>query len=221
MKSIQLSLSFFAAASHCLQNHLDKTIDHTQFLLEPVCAQLDTLDSRYSFGRSDYYKFPQPLVEDFQNIDEPWTFPPRCTIERNSSRTYCAYVAQKFHSGRGISLVTTPEIANYVAEIILSIQNGTKTLIPSSNVLFEPQHMLGKGIGLIANTTVNRGNQIMANSPVLFVHGGVYNGTNLEEGARSELIRAAVFGLPEKTQEAFFALMGHFGGDEIEDRIDT
>ncbi|KAJ5497288.1 hypothetical protein N7463_009275 [Penicillium fimorum] len=84
---------------------------------------------------------------------------------------------------------------------------------------FEQRDIPGKGAGLVAKRFLRRGESIIKETPVLMVH--LDAGSDMPDSTRLEMQRAGVDALPVDTKLEVLELMGHFGGDPIEDRLNT
>jgi hypothetical protein len=72
----------------------------------------------------------------------------------------------------------------------------------------------GKGIGLIANRTIRKGEIIMQRVPALLIQDTPH--ADLDRETREELYQTAVDRLPEPTQERFLRQMGTTLFDKVE-----
>ncbi|KAF2870166.1 hypothetical protein BDV95DRAFT_629420 [Massariosphaeria phaeospora] len=151
--------------------------------------------------------------------DFPWTFYPSCFANENTTSPYCVFSDQTFARGRGIFIVTTPSQAY---DLLASPAFTDASVLDSANDFanppFEQRALPGKGRGLIANTTLHRGTQIFASTPLLITDPGAYS---LSTSERLALLHRGVATLPPDSQARFWTLLNHFQGDAVDDRIDT
>ncbi|KAI8931520.1 hypothetical protein NX059_011179 [Plenodomus lindquistii] len=154
-----------------------------------------------------------------QQKDFPWTFWPECYSNENITEPYCVFSDQTFASGRGIFILTEKDFAYTMLEKP-AFQNPDT--LSRMNHYFNPpftQHEFpGKGRGLIANKTLNRGDQIFASTPILITDPDAYD---LSTADRLALLHRGVATLPPSSQDRFWELMGHTSDDPIDDRINT
>lgn len=106
-------------------------------------------------------------------------------------------------------MITTPKIAHLVA---------TSYEVPES-IGIEPEafyeaEIPGKGVGLIANRTIRKGEVIMQRSPALLIQSGPH--IDFEPGRRLELYEAAVDRLPEPKRSQFLRQMGETVYEKVE-----
>jgi hypothetical protein len=104
---------------------------------------------------------------------KPWTYPPVCTskIERmtiDDDTTFCLYTQQGFANGHGMVVFTTPS----TAEILSNSKhfNTNDSIINDFNLKtpsYESRDIPGKGIGIVANRTILRGERIITEFPVV------------------------------------------------------
>jgi hypothetical protein len=151
---------------------------------------------------------------------EPWTQEPVC-LEASSNQTeaICIYTSSTFAHGRGISIVTTPTIAKQVAHYAAFTKPES---LDGANIELSPpyvaQALPGRGIGLIANRTLHRGDRIFSHTPAIVLH---FDADKFDRNDRLALQRDAIHRLPEQLRNSFLALHGHFGGDHVNDVIYT
>ena len=133
---------------------------------------------------------------------------------------FCSYTDPSFSRGRGMTVITTPEIAE---RLYKNSSAFTQPVPDDVNVEVNPPYYLksipGRGVGVIVNKTLNRGDVIFKYTPVLVLHADIFE--MMDSKARMELQRKSIESLPPASRDMFMALHGHFGGDEIEDRINT
>lgn len=149
----------------------------------------------------------------------PWTFWPECFSNEKTPDPFCLFSNQDFARGRGIIIATTKEFAYamlekdaFVRPEVLERVNHYET--PP----FEQHEFPGKGRGLVANKTLNRGDQIFASTPIMITDPDLYQ---LSEEERLALLHRGVETLPKPSQDRFWELMGHFDDDPVDDRIIT
>jgi hypothetical protein len=155
----------------------------------------------------------------------PWSHHPICnSVESAAETKFCVYTSTNFATGRGISIVGTPQTVqaisrNRVFHIPLN-QTSKKNTFPP----YEVKQLPGRGYGLIANTTVHNGYEIFAHTPIIALQNILDEHLSRDEKFRKELwrlFRIAVEQLPQRTKDMFMALHGEAGGDEIYDRFTT
>jgi hypothetical protein len=151
--------------------------------------------------------------------DFPWTFWPECFSNEDVEEPYCVFSDQDFASGRGIFIATTRTAAYAMLEKpAFKNPKALERVNKYSNPPFEQYDFPGKGRGLVANTTLHRGDQIFASTPLLITDSDMFK---LLDSERLALLYRGVETLPTASQTQFWNLMGHFKGDPVEDRIST
>src|ERR1700761_96489 len=162
----------------------------------------------------------------------PWTQRPMCVKAsgqllggKADLDTYCTFTKKDFAEGRGIAMVTTPTQAKIIAELLAfkdpeSIE-GINDLITGT---FGPPSYVArrfpeKGIGLVANRTLVRGDRIMQETVTFLYHRSAIG--SITEENRIPLQWHSVYSLPEETREELLALHTHHGGDKIDDIMRT
>ena len=150
------------------------------------------------------------------NIHHPWNSATECLTQPQPNRDFCIYTSSKFANHRGLSLFTTPDIASIISS--LSTFTTPSETQPTLAQFYETS-LPGRGKGLIANQSIERGSLILSSSPVLIVDEEIFDIFTDEH--RFPFQRKAIDRLPSETKKLFYGLAGHFGGDEVEDRIKT
>ncbi|KAK2055992.1 SET domain-containing protein [Colletotrichum caudatum] len=143
-------------------------------------------------------KQQQQKKKDIWRSDEGWHGPHAC------AGVYCSYSRPSFAGGRGIVLVTTPvsaEEASHLPAFAAEPAAGE-----GDGGLFRVAEMPGKGLGLVANQPIRRGQRIMAHPPAVVVHRRFVDDIDPEEQYR--VLEDAAARLPEAAREAFMAQMG-------------
>jgi hypothetical protein len=192
-------------------------------------CQLSTYESTASTvtfqpnASSRISQFTQSLEESrataSQTKDFPWTFWPECFTIENITEPYCVFSDQTFASGRGIFIVTTQPFAYAMLE--KPAFKDPRSILRANNYANPPfyQHEFpGKGRGLVANKTLQLGDQIFVSTPILITDPDIYH---LADSDRLALLHRGVSTLPPVSQERFWELMAHFDGDSVDDRITT
>ncbi|KAK2041373.1 SET domain-containing protein [Colletotrichum somersetense] len=140
----------------------------------------------------------QKKKKDIWRSDEGWLGPHAC------AGVYCSYSRPSFAGGRGIVLVTTPFSAEEASRLPAFATEPTAG--EGDGGLFRVVEMPGKGLGLVANQPIRRGQRIMAHPPAVVVHRRFVDDIDPEEQYR--VFEDAAARLPEAAREAFMAQMG-------------
>jgi len=155
-----------------------------------------------------------------QTENFPWTFWPECFTNEKVAEPYCVFSKQDFASGRGIFIVTARTFAYAMLQHDAFKRPETLERINRyENPPFYQHEFPGKGRGLVANKTLQRGDEIFASTPILITDPDLYD---LPESERLALLHRGIDTLPKSTQSLFWELMGHTpDADAIDDRITT
>ena len=155
-----------------------------------------------------------------QTENFPWTFWPECFTNEKVAEPYCVFSKQDFASGRGIFIVTARTFAYAMLQHDAFKRPDTLERINRyENPPFYQHEFPGKGRGLVANKTLQRGDEIFASTPILITDPDLYD---LPESERLALLHRGINTLPKSTQSLFWELMGHTpDADAIDDRITT
>jgi len=148
--------------------------------------------------------------------DSIWTEPVECIPKENSTETFCVYTDSKFANGRGISFFTRPSIADQISSLpAFTKKNVHKNANKFDGVPWEVRTIPGRGKGLFATETLQRGDKILADTPM-----GVYLSDALEQDYKLDYIylHTAFLQLPEASQDIFLNAMTR-EGDPIMERV--
>jgi hypothetical protein len=149
----------------------------------------------------------------------PWTFWPECFSNDKTEEPFCVFSHEGFASGRGIFIVTTKPFAwAMLDKPAFTMPNMPENVNKFDSPPFEQHNFPGKGRGLVANKTLRRGDQIFASTPILITDSDSWA---LDNAERLALLYRGVETLPLDSQARFWALMGHFDDDPVDDRINT
>jgi len=156
---------------------------------------------------------------DKASFPGPWTLAPKCIPKQNSSSTYCVFTDDRFANGRGISFLTSPTIAEKIATLPAFTQ---KNLYNNVNQFDDPPWEIkvipGRGKGLFAIRTLQRGDEIVSSTPV-----GAFQSDALMPDYALDYIylHTAFVHLPKATQQLFMSTMAGSPGDPIMERLNT
>ncbi|KIX06446.1 uncharacterized protein Z518_04422 [Rhinocladiella mackenziei CBS 650.93] len=139
-----------------------------------------------------------------------WSYEPTCTPKLDAlDSPLCVYTNKTFSRGRGISIFTTPQIAESFAAL---------PPFRDANVLAEhdingfrgnwyTREVSGKGIGMFAKHALDRGDLITAYTPVVLA----YAENLLASQEREKFLQTAINQLPVPTAELFVNLASVYG----------
>ena len=159
--------------------------------------------------------FPQPGGPTREEGRRREVFPSKWEDVGKCARTWCIFVNRGFAGGEGLVAVTTRPNFEALRKIEVDA-NKRAASVPSYYVDEVP----GKGLGVIANRTLRRGDVVMTEYPAVLVHRSLEQST-IPQREQFALLDAAVDQLPLARREAFLAQMGHFGGHRITDILTT
>ncbi|OLN98038.1 SET domain-containing protein 5-like protein 3 [Colletotrichum chlorophyti] len=144
----------------------------------------------------------QQPKKDIWRSDEGWVDLHAC------AGVYCAYSRPSFANGRGVVLISTPYNAEEASHLSAFGRDSIEG--EGDSRLFRVEEMPGKGLGLVANKLIRRGQRIMAHPPAVVIHRRFIDDVDLDGQYR--MLDVAVSNLPDATREAFMAQMGQSQG---------
>jgi hypothetical protein len=147
----------------------------------------------------------------------PWTRKPKCTQICNESRPLCVFTAGGFAQGRGISLLTDPSTAQSISKLPAFTDPNVLTgvNIQADSPPFVIRELLGRGKGVIANRTIERGDLIMAYTATTIFHERAFDDPDYH------MLHTAVDQLPRSSRALWLDLAAHSDGDMYKEKINT
>ncbi|KAI0202075.1 hypothetical protein F4808DRAFT_459457 [Astrocystis sublimbata] len=112
----------------------------------------------------------------------------------------------------GSALITSPRHARIIREYTFDCDTDEESGVDPP---FFEEHMHGKGIGLLSNRSIAKGEILMVRNPTLVAQMDAL--AELEVGVRDMMYEIALSRLPKSSRDAFLAQMGR----NIHDKIDT
>jgi len=142
----------------------------------------------------------------------PWSYVPVCTtVLGTEDSQLCVYTNKSFHGGRGISVFTTPQIAEVFAALPPFHDAPTLEGVNLPDGPWYTEQIPGKGIGMLAEHDLKYGDLITAYTPVLLA----YPESTLSIEERERYFRLAVDQLPHATRDAYYNLSTIYGIPEV------
>lgn len=121
---------------------------------------------------------------------------------------FCLYANRGFAGGRGIALITTePNYIRVKAVGDLLQEHDVSFNKDHTSLPFHLGHADGKGKGILADRPLQRGDPVMAHTPVLLVHRAFIQ--DLPPARQHALLDQAVHSLPLSTAELFLNQTAH------------
>ncbi|KAH8896036.1 hypothetical protein GQ53DRAFT_779325 [Thozetella sp. PMI_491] len=127
---------------------------------------------------------------------------------------YCVFANQGFASGRGLVVVSTLASLDRIKAIKFD-----ESFSSEDDGLYHAGEVPGKGLGLIADQKLRRGQRIMATKPVALLHRDFIEGVAPPD--QYPVLESAISRLPAASRKKFLSQMGHFGGHQISDILMT
>ncbi|KAF2800890.1 hypothetical protein K505DRAFT_344877 [Melanomma pulvis-pyrius CBS 109.77] len=131
--------------------------------------------------------------------------------ERGLGSKLCVYTIASFSNGRGISIFTTPKIAEDFANLPAFLDAAAMDQINAYSGAWYTQELPGKGIGMLAKKTLKFGDRVTAYTPALLA----YLEGELPTLEREKYFRLAVSQLPDATRDRFLQLATVYGDPRI------
>lgn len=174
-------------------------------------------------ARDSFTQVPLGPAPATPSLPSPWNSEVECvTVEvEDATESYCVYSSHAFADGRGISVLTTPDRAEYIARLPAFTKAGALFGVNAEpSPPYEERELPGRGRGLIANKTLHRGDRIFAYTPILMLDEEAYEDLAEEDWQRLE--KMAVNALPPGAHKKFWELFGWPKmKDPVSDRVGT
>ncbi|KAK1756153.1 hypothetical protein QBC47DRAFT_299226 [Echria macrotheca] len=151
-----------------------------------------------------------------------WTHSSPCFVGSKTGQDFCVFTDTEFADGRGTSFVMTRRRADYLTTYSAFTDPGfvsgvNQDLVRTIPAVYDVHEFPGKGMGLVANQFIRRGELIMANTASLMIDYRVFHELKKEE--YKELQLHAVNYLPDPHRKAFMNLSTH--GQTFSTLVDT
>lgn len=176
-------------------------------LSSPICSP-DTLTTKYQAS------------DAVTPANKAWTRASSCTA--NGTEEYCVFISSTFANGRGLGVVTSPERAEYIANLPgFTDENALYNENADRNpemVPYEFVHVPGKDMGVVAKRPIYRGDHLMTFTPALIIDYGAME--NLPEPDIQRLQVEAIDQIPSELRARFMNLSTHSGASEHLERVD-
>ncbi|KAK3357621.1 hypothetical protein B0T25DRAFT_164645 [Lasiosphaeria hispida] len=145
-----------------------------------------------------------------------WTHSSPCFTSPTTGTEFCVFTDAEFAEGRGTSFVMPARRADYIAttpafvepDRVKGVNQDLKRIVPAK---YDMKEFPGKGMGLVANTYIQRGDLIMANTLSLMIDYRVFDELTWDEYAQLQAF--AVDYLPDAHRAAIMNLSTHDGGN--------
>jgi hypothetical protein len=151
-------------------------------------------------------------------INGLWTKRPHCIQTSNERPPFCVFTDAKFAQGRGISILTDPSTAQKIFH--LPAFTNPKALaginVQADSPPFKIHKLPGRGMGVIANQTIESGDLIMAYTTTTVFHGDAF-----DELDDYHILHTTVNQLPKSSQARWLEMAAHFDGDSYNEKINT
>lgn len=156
----------------------------------------------------------------FDPARDPWMIAPICLPDATEDDEFCVFTSESFWGGRGISIFTKPSIAREMAQLPAFTKPTNNTSPLSENDCREPPFYVaaipGRGMGVIANRTIERGDLIMAVAGVAIYHNDCVDKDFDDYLPHKEaLMKLSVDQLPAPTRELFLSMAAHNESAEL------
>jgi len=186
----------------------------------PHCLNAGLLSANLACSSNGVNDFVTLIGQDQSTISvdspvsyfHPWSYEPVCTeFLENIGSELCVYTNSTFSNGRGISIFTTPRIAEQFAKL-LPFQDATALDgINGPRGPWYTQELPGKGTGMMADRDLERGDLTTAYTPVLLMYMDKVLSTRDREG----LLRIAIDQLPSASRAAYLKLSTIYGNPTV------
>lgn len=148
-------------------------------------------------------------------LTSPWTHPPECA--KASDSEVCVFTNSDFSNGRGLSILADPKDAADIDWIDLFTKSSHADGLNRAEG-FQETMIPGKGMGLVADRVIAKGERLMSWTPLLVEHDTTYA---LDPKVLGELRDVAVERMSKEQQTMFLAQHRQWGGHHASDIMVT
>lgn len=201
-----IGLCAAAASAHdTIQNHIPSSDFCRSSALLSQNTLPDLTDSTCSRSHDHY---AAQYVN--KNSSSPWTHVGPCYGQQE--KKFCVYSSKTFAGGRGVSIVTRPARAEQLSTIAPFTnpdltRHTNKDLDPEYEPVYRSVKVPGKGIGLVAVKTIERGDHIMSNTASVMIDYGLFEELKIDDVWA--LQAAAIDLLPQRHRALVMNLSTH------------
>lgn len=157
---------------------------------------------------------------------EPWSYQPYCVaptwdMPNDPEKVFCVYTSTDFNNGTGVSLFTTPKVAQAfsASKAFVNPQSLPEFSLQQREQLYDMIDKPGRGIGLFANQVIKTGAIILIDQPTFVIHRSAY--TRFSEDDQEILQWRALLQMPGRGHNLTRGLAKFGKGDEIIDILQT
>lgn len=213
-----ISLAAPATLAHEITTSLSSSLGSAGFCHSPILRSFPLLSSPICS--------PDTLTTRYQASDaaspanKAWSRASSCTA--NGTEEYCVFISSSFANGRGLGVVTSPERAEYLANLpAFTDENALKDANTEKSDEMSPYEMVhvpGKDMGVVAKRPIYRGDHLMTFTPALIIDYGAMD--NLPDADIHRLQVEAIDHVPSDLRSLFLNLSTHSGAAEHLERVD-
>jgi hypothetical protein len=195
---IHRALSHITLNDQCWHEHPLSTVN--------ICSSVS--------GYVQYASVVQVTFRSQEQDHTPWSNPPICTnVLESINDKLCVYTNTSFSNGRGISIFTTPQLANMFTSLPAFQDPATADAqdinIPTDT--WRATSIPNKGIGIIASKPLDFKDCITAHTPAFLA----YLEDELSTLDREKWWSTAIEQLPAKIRKQFLALSYVYGDERV------
>jgi len=212
-------LSFARAGQHPLYFNFEENVCSIaeQSLFSGPSVQNIEEEHHHGSGSCSHHEPQQSEVP--VSRPSPWTHKKQCLEDEENYQEYCVYTNAKFANERGISFFTTRSIAKQVESLPAFSERGLYDNVNKfDNPPWEVRRIPGRGNGLFATRKLNRGEEIIAATPVGVYHRDAFIADKLID---YQYLRKTFDQMPNATREIILRTAANNPGDPIMERINT
>ncbi|GAD96222.1 hypothetical protein PTT_09404 [Paecilomyces variotii No. 5] len=209
--SIWLVFSAFGASSSILS---DKCASKPIILeANPECLEISDVDATPPINeQGPVNSIPQNGPSTTTGTVGKWSYKPYCTdLISDIQSKLCVYTDHSFAQNRGISIFTTPQIADEFSQLRPLQDPSVLAGINNPRGPWYPENLPGRGIGLLAKNNINSGERLMAYTPLLIMH----QHHQMPIPLREKFLRLAIDQLPEASKKQYLRLATIYGNSSV------
>ena len=182
----------------------------------PLSGNLQCREEGVATGSGHTFTTPKLADNDEREASKfaPWSFPPVCTeVLAHVGDRLCVYTNASFQSGRGISIFTTPKIADEMAALPAFRDHHTskRKAVSEYSDLWLSKDIPNKGVGLVSKRKLKYGGRITTYTPAFVA----FLEQALPVQEREVFWRVAIDQLPAATRDMYYKLATVYAKPEV------
>ena len=183
-----------------------------QIILDRQCWHEFPLETSNILSLPSGYQELAIPVHFRPNAVTSWSHPVICTeVLQSINDKLCVYTSTEFAADRGISIFTTPALAQQFLSLLAFRDQAALAKVNTPTNTYHAASIPNKGMGMLATRPLGFGDVITSYTPAFIA----YLESELGTMEREKIWRTAIEQLPRKIREEFLGLSYVYGDERV------